>query len=284
MTLVLNNAESGSDGTTVTTANSGGTDANAFDNVVIGTNMTETFSNTHPAHGTLAFKTALTSTSTAITYLEWTSATFGALATEVYGAVYLCIVNGASGAPTSSIRFLRFFNGASAGYGVKIESGGTTMHISIMDGTGASVGTLGGTSAAGPAAGIVGRIEFHFLFNTGSGEVARAKLFTGDNLSVDETDAVLTATNIGAGFDGLRVGALTANFSSTSGAAFWVDSIALDTAATGFLGPGPYSAPSAGQIVYPDADIDAATWTTAPLWSKVDEVAAGGDVITATSS
>lgn len=34
------------------------------------------------------------------------------------------------------------------------------------------------------------------------------------------------------------------------------------------------------QNVYPDADTAAGSWTTTPLWSKVDEVSAGGDVIT----
>ena len=38
------------------------------------------------------------------------------------------------------------------------------------------------------------------------------------------------------------------------------------------------------QSVRPDADNAAGTWTTTPLWSKVDEAAAGGDVITATSA
>jgi hypothetical protein len=38
------------------------------------------------------------------------------------------------------------------------------------------------------------------------------------------------------------------------------------------------------QTLRPDADTDADSWTTTPLWSKVDEASAGGDVITATAS
>lgn len=41
---------------------------------------------------------------------------------------------------------------------------------------------------------------------------------------------------------------------------------------------------AAPQQLRPDADTDADSWTTAPLWSKVDEASAGGDVITATAS
>ena len=37
MTQLLNSAEGGSNGTTVTTGNSGGTSGNAFDSVLIGT-------------------------------------------------------------------------------------------------------------------------------------------------------------------------------------------------------------------------------------------------------
>ena len=243
MTLILNNAETGSDGTTVTTGNSGGTNANAFDGVTIGANMTETFSTTSPAHGSLAFKTALTSTTTAITYLEWTSTTFGSVAVEVYGAVYLVISNGGLGSPSSSLRFLRFMNGGTGGYGVKLESGSGVQRVSVMDSAGTSVGTIGGTGS-GLGAGAVGRIEFHFLFNTASGEVARVKLFSADGTSEVATAATLTATNMGAGFDGVRIGCNTANFSSTSGAAFWVDDIAFNTTATDYLGPGPYSQPA----------------------------------------
>lgn len=36
--------------------------------------------------------------------------------------------------------------------------------------------------------------------------------------------------------------------------------------------------------VRPDGDIDTTGWATAPLWSKIDEDPAGGDVITATAS
>jgi hypothetical protein len=41
-----------------------------------------------------------------------------------------------------------------------------------------------------------------------------------------------------------------------------------------------------GQTVYPDADTDASTWTTAPLWSKVDEpdTPSDADFITATAT
>jgi hypothetical protein len=45
----------------------------------------------------------------------------------------------------------------------------------------------------------------------------------------------------------------------------------------GAVGPPP-------QQLRPDADLATAGWSTAPLWSKVDEAVAGGDVISAVSS
>lgn len=73
---------------------------------------------------------------------------------------------------------------------------------------------------------------------------------------------------------------------------------AADTTATGtttaitFTSSGGSGASAIGlaligvvtQTLRPDADLDAASWTTTPLWSKVDEASPGGDVISATSS
>lgn len=92
-------------------------------------------------------------------------------------------------------------------------------------------------------------------------------------------------------------------FISAAPAGLWIlDQAAITTAVTDYTGHGAdetahvgtsvtsvtipnfdMSYPAVGQTIYPDADVDAGTWATAPLWSKVDEAAAGGDVITATS-
>jgi hypothetical protein len=42
--------------------------------------------------------------------------------------------------------------------------------------------------------------------------------------------------------------------------------------------------PPPPQALRPDADLAATGWSTAPLWSKVDEASAGGDVISAVSA
>src|SRR6266566_5403775 len=110
MALPLNNnAEGQGSGTTVTTANSGGGSGDAFDEAIIGANMTETFDNGQPAHGANAYKDALTSTATAITYLGWTSTSIGSAVVDLWGRVYIY----ANRVPaTSTVRLIQFFNAA----------------------------------------------------------------------------------------------------------------------------------------------------------------------------
>ncbi len=71
----LNNAEGGSNTTTVTTGNSGGSSGNAFDAVSIGTGSALTYSSAQAAHGSLSYLYAWT---TNPTYMSWTTATLGA--------------------------------------------------------------------------------------------------------------------------------------------------------------------------------------------------------------
>jgi hypothetical protein len=51
--------------------------------------------------------------------------------------------------------------------------------------------------------------------------------------------------------------------------------------AVSYIDPGGGASP---QQVRPDGDLATTGWTTTPLWSKVDEASAGGDVISATAA
>jgi hypothetical protein len=101
--LLLNNAEAQTSGTTVTTGNSGGTNADAFTAVTIGGLATLTFDNAHVAHGSNAFKVAI-GTSNQPTFVAWT---FLGPVTSDEGAVY----NYLTANPASTIRQIAFFNG-----------------------------------------------------------------------------------------------------------------------------------------------------------------------------
>jgi hypothetical protein len=268
---LLNNAESQTSGTTVTTGNSGAdADSVAFDNVVIGANMTLTFDNAHAAHGSNAFKYALTSTATAITHLDWV---FDAPVTRLYGALYVYITTGI----VSSVRLIHFRNGAGTlDCGLFLDS--STNKVGIRSSADGAIAT----SATSLTLNAWNRIEFDYTFDAAAG-AASVDLFAGANCDGVTPDSTVTtsAQNFGTQCDRVWIGCCTANFSSTSGAAYWLDDLNVNT--TGKPGPGPYTLTPPQQI-RPDADNAAGGWATTPLWSKVDEVTAGGDVISATAS
>src|SRR6266536_3605174 len=68
--MPTNNAEGGTNGTTVTTGNSGGASGRAFDTVTIAAGSTLAFDNTAPANGALAYKYQLGTTAGSC-YLQW---------------------------------------------------------------------------------------------------------------------------------------------------------------------------------------------------------------------
>lgn len=222
-----NNAEGGTSGTTVSTANSGGASGDAWGTPVIGTGMTLTFDNAHAAHGTLAYKVALTSTATAITYLPWPSTQVGTV-TEIWGRLYIWSANLTP--PAASLRLVRFLNAGTAVAGFNVASG--TGAIECRSAADALIGTASASSAITASTWM--RLEFHYLFNTATGETARVNVYTGDSATIN-TSATCSAINQGAACNEVRFGANTAAFSSTSGNAFWLDDINVN--ATGLPGP-----------------------------------------------
>ena len=103
-----NNFEGGTQGTTLTTANTGGASGNAFDNINSTNSPTIAFDNTHVANGALACKLATTTATTPLA--EWTSNTLGTQ-TQVWYRQYLYL----TGIPASAIRTIALrSNGALA--------------------------------------------------------------------------------------------------------------------------------------------------------------------------
>lgn len=243
MPTILNNAEGQTSGTTVTSANSGGSSGNAFDFVVIGTNMTETFDNGHPAHGVNGYKIALTSTATAITYLEWTSTTWGATVTHVYGAFYFYLA--ASGIP-STIRLVDFMSGSTLNG--RIGCNNTLAGFQFRNSADAVIGTVAG----GISANTLYRVEFDVLH--GASGAGTLNVYSGDSTSLLHTGG-FTATSFGTNFDHIRFGCNTAAFSTTSGDAFVLDDLNVND--VGLPGPGPYGASPRGPIVV-DTAVDQA--------------------------
>jgi hypothetical protein len=223
---LINNAEAQSSGTTVTTGNSGGTNADAFNAVTIGGLATLTFDSTHAAHGTNGFKYVIGS-SNQPTHLDWT----GFSVTEIWGAVGIYMTAN----PTSTIRGISFWNSGALVGNLGAPNNTGLMQWKFPGDT--SVGTLNNTALT---LNQWNRIEFHVIFNasTGSGE---AQWYAGDASSQTGTSATFTATNSGAGCDEVRIGMNAA--STTVSYTWWMDDFKLS--GTAYPGPGPYTSGSA---------------------------------------
>lgn len=224
---LLNNAESGTDTATVTTANSGGTNANAFTGVTIGALATLTYDSVHAAHGSLGFKYTIGTTNQP-THVIWN--TVGGV-TEVWGAQYIYMTAN----PSSTIRGIAFFSAGALLGNLGVPNNTGFMQWKFPSDT--SVGTLNNTALT---LNQWNRVEFHVIFNatTGSGE---ARWFAGDSATQTGTDSTFTATNTGASCDEIRFGMNAA--STAVSYTWWLDD--LNVNGTGFPGPAPYGAAAA---------------------------------------
>lgn len=232
---LVNNAESQTSGTTVTTGNSGGTNANAFTTVTTTpANVTLTYSSTHPAHGTNGFLYNQLGATPSITCVEWDSTVLGTrhrLFITVYG--YFTTL------PTSTLRLVKFLNGTTPlGYCGGPASGTPRMQFRNYNDT-----TVGTSTSVNAAVNTLYRWEIDVTFGpNGTGTVAQ---FLGDSTTQDGTSGVLSAGQMGAGGSAsnnqdcnkVQIGMTEANFLTAAGS-FWLDSINVNDSS--LPGPGPY--------------------------------------------
>jgi hypothetical protein len=227
---LLNNAESVTAGATVTAANSGGTNANAFATPVIGANITLTADNAAPAHGVNAFKFALTSTATAITYLHWSPTEWGSAVAHIYGAFYFR-TNVTSIA--STLRLVSFLKAGALVGRIGVTNGNQGFQFRNSADATTNMGAVSGALSANTWY----RAEFDILCGaSGSGTI---NVYVGDSATLQGTTS-FTGQAFGTDIDEIRFGFNTANFSSTSGDYILIDDINVNS--TGLPGPGPYSA------------------------------------------
>jgi hypothetical protein len=135
--VARNTAEGGTNGVTVTTANSGGASGDAFDTPVISATCTLTFDNTHPAHGSgLSYKFQLGGTAGEC-YLPWTTQftlkDVPQVSYHIKGAYF-----GAN--PGATIYLFRVANAAGTNtFGLGLDTAGKLL---IKDGGGTIVATM----------------------------------------------------------------------------------------------------------------------------------------------
>lgn len=211
-----NTFEGGSDETTITTGNSGGTSRNAFDNVTIGTGASVVYDDAQSAHGTFAGRITTTGTSS-LAYLSYTLA-------SVTTDFMRCYYRFTSLPSAAAQPILRYLSGASQAYRVNVKSGGA---IEVRDGGNSVVGT----TTAVISAGSWFRIEIGTTFSATVGAVTLRLYLSRDSTSITES-LTLTGLTLTANATEIRfgVGAALANAVSV-----WHDNIAIE--GTGFFGP-----------------------------------------------
>jgi hypothetical protein len=241
---LFNGAEAQASGTTVTPGNSGGGLDIAFSGVTIGANMTCTFDNANPMHGVNAYKIALTSTVTAITFLEWNAAnSFISDLSALRGRIYFR----SNVIPVSTARFIKFMNGGSTiGYLGYTSGGGQLQFRSSAD---AAIGSLS------PALTLNTwfRIEIEITCSTNGWGIAR--VYSGDSATPFGDPAQFNNVSFGAAniCNHVQVGITTANFTSTAGDAVFLDDIFFD-AVPSFVTPYHKGRRPLPMIVGPDTD------------------------------
>jgi hypothetical protein len=239
-----NTAEGGSDETTVTTGNSGGSSGDAFGGVTIGTNASAVFDTAQAAQGSLSYRLATGGTSTTV-FLQWTFTGVARIFFRAYfrlasvGAARSLIRIRAAGAQVARIAL-------SASDTLELRNGGN----SVVD-----------TSTATVSANTWYRIEGDIT--VGTSQSGTVNLYTGESTTL--TEAVTATATYGSGTaDEIHYGQVV---NASNLANLWLDG--LDVNDVGLPGPAVVSAAAecatatmaaqdATSAVAPTADVAAA--------------------------
>ena len=219
MTLLTNNAEGGTSGTTVTTGNSGGASGNAFDVVSIGTGAALTFDNTHAAHGSLAYEFSTGSTS-GLSRVQYTTAM--GTQSQVWFRLYCYLTAN----PAATIRLWDADQSATACGVIVVLSTG---HLQFRTGS-AGTQTLNSTNAVPLNAWW--RLEGFCTGSATTGQVEFKLYTTPDSTTPLETQTSASNINTTGTMDHYSFGIST---NTANVAAFWEDDLGLSS--TGYIGP-----------------------------------------------
>jgi hypothetical protein len=225
MAVRLNNsAEGGTHGTAITTgANTGGGSGDAFAASKTAT-VTLQFSTTQKAHGTLAYYFAFTAASESA-YLQW--APVGETAGCYAARFYLWF----AAAPTVD-QFIASFRNSGGNVLTLVLT--TARRFKLLNRLGAAVWT--GTVNVPTSTWVrVEPIVDNTLVGGTPSQIVKFKWFTGDSTTPGETEASLTGVDVGT----TDMAAVRFGRSSAVGSAAWdfyIDDMALQTAATTYIG------------------------------------------------
>jgi hypothetical protein len=222
MPLLLNSAEGGTNGTTVTTGNSGGNSGTAFDAVSIGSGAALTYDSTRSAHGNLSYNFS-TGVTAVLSNVQWTTI-IGGFQPQIWFRAYSLFTS----VPAATQRIFTSTNGST---GAAIFVVLTTGHIQCRTGA-AGTQTLNSTNAI--TAGQWFRLEGFVIGDPSVGQV-EFKLFLGgsvDSITPTETQTSAATVNTTGQVNACSFGIST---NTANAGPYWEDDIGLST--TGYIGP-----------------------------------------------
>ena len=208
-----NSFEGGSNGTTITTGNSGGASGDAFDNAPApGTSATMTFSTAQAAHGSVSMSTSSGGTSTT----AYAGYTLASVSSDFVRAYYRL-----TSLPSAQQVVMRYLSGGSQSLRVNVKTDGAIEVRNAANGV-----ITNGTTTATVSAGAWFRIELSITFSATVGAITLRLYLSPDSTSITETltmtNAALTATSNEVRFG---IGAGTANAVQC-----WCDDVAIEGA------------------------------------------------------
>ena len=216
---IRNIASGGTNGTTVTTGNSGGVSGTAFNVVTIGALATLTFDNTHAIHSALSYNVT-TGSPAANSFVQWTTA-LGATVSQLWWEMYLFL----TAYSASILRIVSVRNGATYQGGPGISSTGKVV---LLNAAGSTVKT----STNSVPLNQWFRLEGFLIGDPSVGQL-EAKLFINnpDAITPDEIVTTTAVQNTTGPVNRMDYG----NPSSQASFTFWMSPLGAST--QGYLGP-----------------------------------------------
>jgi hypothetical protein len=221
MTVLTNSFEGGSNTTTITTGNSGGTSGNAFDNVSITGTNTLTYSSTQSFTGLLSCA-VVSGSPVGNSLIRWGPSLTGSSVPAVWFRAYVFLTAGAS-----ACRIIRASNnsyGTLCGW-IEVNS---SAKLILRDAAGNAQAT---SNTALPNDAWV-RLEGYVIGSAVAGQL-QLQIFktTPNGLVPDEVVTTAATLNTNGAITGIDYG----NPSSTASTTFYLDNVGVST--TGYLGP-----------------------------------------------
>jgi hypothetical protein len=247
---VSNSFEGGTNGTTITSANSGGTSGQAFDAIGSGTGTTVAFSSTS-MHGSLGAVLAVGSTAAGAN-LQWSSTSLGTISATSWGRIYFSL----SSLTLTGDAILAFYSGSTFGGGIQV-GGASAGKLNFQNTAFGQTNTFTTTLTASTWY----RLEWQVTPGASAAGNLVAVLYAGDATTALETQTSTTGVyGSSTTWNGIRFGWGAAGANHASQPNLFLDDIQLNS--TGY--PGPYvasSSPAAPQLIAMPGRAWHARWT-----------------------